>query len=718
MTETLQFSIDATLIDRIGRELVSKQQTALVELVKNAYDADATSVDVIFAGDVLLITDDGVGMSRRELVDGFLRLATSMKVDNPKSARFQRSRAGRKGIGRFSTQRLGRTLRLKTWKKDAEKGHELRVDWDDFKQGVDLGAVTVQLEEIEPREEGTVVEISGLRDSWSDAQIRQSWRGVRLLQQPFPVAPTDAGDGSDPGFEVTFYRADDEYSDPTVVADFETEILSKMQAIVEFRVDDAGEAEWRISKNRFGAPTSWTRIHHAHREDKSPPKYGALRNAWMKAHYAILDPALFTGHEYSRIRDLLASEGGIRLYRNGFRVVPYGEQDDDWLGLDATYARRSMLAPVANRQWIGVIEVHDAEGETFEEHTSREGLIANTAFNELVSLASSVLVTAATSIAAQRGRKTQAGGSSKPTSRRLSNRLRNTARDLRNAKDDRSANEKAAAVIEEVSDTVDDIVTEQERKYAEQEAILQLLASLGMITAEFSHETGTTFQAAGSAFREALEVAKEARRNDAEFLQTAENAQFMFDRLNALTAYLNEVASARSAREIGPVSLSRALDQFKRGLVQVSERQGVTLSVDFPEFDGLYTAPMHEAELASILLNFFSNSLKAVKTVEGERRIHASGELDEDDIILRFCDNGDGINPENEDRIFDLFFTTRIAAPSHSRAIDDATGTGLGLWIVKQIVDRSEGEVSIVEAPDGFTTCFEVRIPKEEEGAT
>jgi hypothetical protein len=65
----------------------------------------------------------------------------------------------------------------------------------------------------------------------------------------------------------------------------------------------------------------------------------------MKAYYAILDPSEFSPLTYSRVRDLLNTEGGIRLYRNGFRVVPYGDPNDDWLSLDEAYARRSFLFP-------------------------------------------------------------------------------------------------------------------------------------------------------------------------------------------------------------------------------------------------------------------------------------------------------------------------------------------------------------------------------------
>jgi HSP90 family molecular chaperone len=122
MAEELRFTADAALIDRLGRELVGKQETALIELVKNSYDADAEYVKVTLTNNVLVIDDNGVGMARDELIDGFLRLASDMKVRHPLSQKYKRHRAGRKGIGRFSTQRLGSSLRLRTWKAEVSRG--------------------------------------------------------------------------------------------------------------------------------------------------------------------------------------------------------------------------------------------------------------------------------------------------------------------------------------------------------------------------------------------------------------------------------------------------------------------------------------------------------------------------------------------------------------------------------------------------------------------
>lgn len=733
MSEELRFTTDAGLIDRLGRELVGRQETALIELVKNSYDADAREVTVTLERDALVIKDDGTGMTRDELISGFLRLASTLKVAEPRSRVYGRQRAGRKGIGRFSTQRLGRVLRLQTWVNDHEPGVELSVDWDRFESGRSLDEVPVRLSNAPIGMPGTIIRIEALRDQWSDAQIRRCWRGLLALQQPFPVAPVEHRPEADPGFKVGFFRDGGLFDDPGLVADFQSEILAHLHATIEFRVGGSGVAEWRISQNRFGPDRGWSRIHHQHRDGDNPPAYTALRNIAMKAHYFILAPELLPSLVFTRVRDALRDEGGIRLYRNGFRVVPYGEPGNDWLRLDQIYAQRGVvLAPIANRNFFGVIEVFDPEGEQFEEHTSREGLIETDAFRELTGLATGVLVTAVNRINEDRGRKTSAGGTTQRRAADALDKLREAARAVEEA--EVQARENAATQSDvntqapvpqhskgsaETSNLIQksiELLERQQAELADEAALLRLLATLGLTTSEFSHETGMTFEAVRMDFQSVFETALHARAGDSEFASQAERAQTMLARLDALTAYLNELASARSVRELAPVSVSKAIESFEFGVKKLAEKSGINLDISTPAYDPLFTRPMHVAEIASILLNFFSNSLKALRRTEGIRRIRVeAGRDDQHQVYIRFSDSGDGIPEENREKVFDLFFTTRIAAPATSANAEQFSGTGLGLWIVHQIVSKAGGDVEVIEAPEGYSTCLEVRLPAEVE---
>ena len=111
----IRFTVDAGIINRLGKELVGRGETAISELIKNAYDADASYVNLVFnnalsLGGTLVIEDDGLGMSYEELINGFMRISSSDKIHRPVSPIYSRKRAGKKGIGRFATQRLGNQL--------------------------------------------------------------------------------------------------------------------------------------------------------------------------------------------------------------------------------------------------------------------------------------------------------------------------------------------------------------------------------------------------------------------------------------------------------------------------------------------------------------------------------------------------------------------------------------------------------------------------------
>ncbi|MBY3347703.1 ATP-binding protein [Rhizobium laguerreae] len=732
MSENVNFHADAAIVNRLGRELVAKQETALVELVKNAYDADATSVAVSFdgrggLGAVLSIHDNGVGMSRDDIVNGFLRLASDLKVVEPKSPNYRRTRAGRKGIGRFSAQRLGNRLVLTTQVDGGPSAWQLVADWTQFKPGIRLDDVSVLLQEVPPTTSGTTLRIEGLNDDWSHSQIRSCWRSVLALQQPFPVKPT--GDpGDDPGFTVEFRDGGGLFQDETVVANMQTEILDHLPVIIEMRVDDRGRASWRIAKNAFGELRAWRPIHHADRDNSDPPPYSSLRNVAMKAYHVILEPTLLPSLVFTRVRDILSREGGIRLYRNGFRVTPYGERDDDWLGLDEIYSRRNYLANFANRNFFGVVEVSDPEGVSFEEHTSREGLIETPAFGELRDLTSSVLITAATEIHADRGRKIKTNAPSpRPEvtialseARAAMRAAREAAEIVANSSPDPTPAKllvESAAAAEKIIEQQELVMATEQRRVADADAMMRLLSSLGMTTAEFSHETGMAFEAFRLDLERVFDVAVSARQNDEKFLALASRARDALVRLDTLTGYLNATVASRALREIHPVSLSKAVEDFARGIRAHAETQSTKIEIETPPLDPLYTVPMHEAELASVLLNFHTNALKAMKRTSNERKILVAADRDTDDnkVRLRFCDSGDGVPIEMRERIFEAFVTRQSAPTSSAPDNEHAQGTGLGLWIVEQIATNAGGSVAVVDPPKGYSTCFELLLPEESD---
>ena len=188
--ERVGFSVDAGLIQRLGYELVGRAETAVSELIKNSYDADATNVNVNFINTdeihgTLIIMDNGSGMSQKQLIDGFMRISSTDKIHNPISKKYNRTKAGRKGIGRFATQRLGTKLTIITQTKEEDTAIKVSIDWDRYVVDQDISDITFPLEIVKKeRSEGTTLVIDNLRDKWSKASINRVYRYVMDLFQP------------------------------------------------------------------------------------------------------------------------------------------------------------------------------------------------------------------------------------------------------------------------------------------------------------------------------------------------------------------------------------------------------------------------------------------------------------------------------------------------------------------------------------------------------
>lgn len=250
----VRFTIDAGIVSRLGVELVGKRETAITELIKNAYDADATEVNLIFEnayypGGSLVITDNGHGMNMEQLINGFMRLSSSDKIHNPQSPKYKRLRAGQKGIGRFATQRLGDKLTIITQANDENMACKVTIAWNKFNTDTDLSSITSTISKIEKTQpSGTILKIEGLREGWSDAIVKKVYRCVSTLLQPFPLSQVK-DDAQDPGFIVSFYR--NFKAECNRIVEEKNEIYAYAVAKVDTQVNDDGSATWHIHSSHF-----------------------------------------------------------------------------------------------------------------------------------------------------------------------------------------------------------------------------------------------------------------------------------------------------------------------------------------------------------------------------------------------------------------------------------------------------------------------------------
>ena len=374
----LRFSTE--IVRRLGEELNPSLDRGVLELVKNAYDADATECRVQLlnaneAGGTVTVTDNGDGMTVNDIVEGWLVLGKSTKTQS-QHTRLGRIPAGSKGLGRLAALRMGTRALLTTRSRaEADKEHGLLIDWEEFDAAnlVEDIELTVETSRREPElESGTQIRIEALRTGFGRMSVKRLARELVLLADPFGDDP----EGFRPELSVAEY------------ADLETLVRSRYFRDAEYHlraeVDASGLAsawvkDWR-GANLFEAKHSEVFGHRGRGRYASP---AATFDLWV----FILNRGTFStrGSTVADVRNWLREFGGVHFYYNGLRVSPYGNPSDDWLGMNLRRVRSPEERPGTNTS-IGRIDVTDREAVLVQK-TDRSGFIENESFTELRSFA-------------------------------------------------------------------------------------------------------------------------------------------------------------------------------------------------------------------------------------------------------------------------------------------------------------------------------------------
>jgi signal transduction histidine kinase len=725
----VRFSVDAGIINRLGNELVGRHETAVAELVKNAYDADATQVNLFFEnteqkGGRLTIIDNGHGMNREQLVFGFMKISSSDKIHNPKSPKYSRTRAGQKGIGRFATHRLGNYLTITSQTKNEKDAIKIIIDWSNYKIDQDINLIANKIDYVsKEKEEGTTIIIDGLRDSWTEGNIKRSFQYVSELLQPYPLSKKIEENKLEPGFKANFFKGTPDLAIP--IADINTEFFKHASALIEGYVDKKRDGYYSLSSKYFTFDEDLIEI-GANKKNEDYRAFNHLKEIHLKIYYFIFGSGLIPKQSETLIRRNSEIYGGIRVYRNGFRVLPYGEIDNDWLGLDASVRRRVILAPHGNNNFYGFIEITDSEGINFQELSSREGLFENDALRELKDFTYKVITDAAIKISEIRGRKsktTQKGWTSQKPKEILNDvalTLEKVAEEkeqkegirIDDSKPTKNENDLGFSSndFRELAQKIKDASEEQEKETKEllQEVqLLRILSSLGLIIGEFIHEIKHHLDA----FELDIHALIRDNSDKQDMLKKLERLALNSSSFRTYTAYFDKAISENVNRELQSIEIRDVVKPFYKVAAPTCERIGIKLiDYKFVGYD-LFTCPMHKSEWASILFNFFSNSKKAIKRAGVNGKIFIQAGKRENFIYLDFSDNGDGIPIENYDKVFNPFFTTSSPSGKFADEFEEMTGTGLGLKIVKDIIDGYGGDIYVKEPIEGFSTTIRIEVP-------
>lgn len=703
--DRIGLTVDSALIYRLGNELVGRVETAVSELIKNAYDADARKVEVYFKdteqpGGTITIKDNGTGMDFDKLKNGFLRISTSDKVENPTSERYQRPRAGRKGIGRFAAQRIGDQLTITTSMLDMDYALQVTIDWKAFKPNTDIEDVLFPINKIDKtQDEGTELVIRGVRDGWTEGAIKRVHRYVRELFQPDYLGHSISTNLKENTFETIFKRWEDYHY--IAIDRGQEDFFSKALAIISGDVGNDKHGKVRIQSESLLMDD----------EMMMDGEFPLLKNVRFKAYYYIYGRPEYYSNGISAItlktiNKVAETASGIRLYRNGFRVLPYGEPSNDWINLNARWAGGSGVnIPFGTHNLFGFVELVDLEGLLFDETSSREGLIENEAFFQLKDFLYKAFLMARNRISSSQvlQRLKESRGATDPTepqpevqenvfvkleaiSSYVHSRVENTGSEEERQK------QRAIYYLESLSRTLEEL------------EMLRVLAGLGLSIGAFSHEMDQ--------FRPALiGDLTHLAKNDIPISEIADSLGKHLDTMFAYTRFFNITVSENIDRSLGIVDVSEIIDKFHNTIKDDLRRQQI--KYDFvPKVFDLMVGPMHESELIAVLYNLYTNARKAIIKNNQQGNILITTGIEDRNAYICFQDNGIGVPEENKERIFNAFFTTSTPASFGADEKSKLTGTGLGLKIVRDILMTREGKIFLAEPDTGYKTNFKIILPR------
>lgn len=742
-----RFFVDAKTIIHLGRDSIKDHTTALLELVKNSYDADAEKVDVdVFCKngmDSIRVADNGFGMTRNDLINGWLHIGFSGKRVSKHSTTGRR-KTGEKGIGRISADRLGGNLELIT--KSAKDGIiGLKVSWDDFDaEGKDISDIDVELfypASISipdkggiPSQTGTEIKITNLRQSWSVSNIENLYYELSALTPPF-----------------------------NEVKDFQVELKNDIAAAFSKKVNSeffkAAEIELTAIYDGKGSDILYTiKDKYTNKEVLKSIKWQQLLSKvnktegqditedlkcgpiTLKLLFFLREAASVHGTEFkiSELREFLDNNAGIKIYRDNIAVKPYGFPHSqfgyDWLELaerkakdPAGISRGAESYSVTPNQLIGAVFISRDNNIDLSDSAAREGLVESESFYDLrnfvlgsINMLESHRVEIYPLIEKIRESK-------KPTASKeaeqIQIQLSTVKEELESIKTEIETEGKVITStsthltrpieksIEKSIERVDNITKKVDKTISELlnwNRVLSGLATIGISSAVFGHETEGSISLFTSATDNARMLIKITPPDLNTAISELDKAMRHSKKVAAWGAYaLTRVQTEKRSKK--QINIKKTIDAVVKELQPAFEASSIKL-----ESKGeLLVSRTYQMDIESILINLLTNAYTACNQKAGVRKVIVV--VDREDLInekgyfFSVSDTGPGIAKEFQNRIFEPLFSTKTVSTGTSKSV----GTGLGLTIVKSIVDDLNGNIKVDKDPELKGARIKIWLPKE-----
>ncbi|MGH1978530.1 sensor histidine kinase [Rothia sp. L_38] len=707
----------ARLLKTLGSELISSDKVAVIELVKNSYDADASTVVIRFKGPLcqgkgsIEVWDNGHGMNVDSIQNSWLDIATDIKRKHSKSEKGRRV-LGEKGIGRLAAARLGNQLTLIT-RSSLEDEINLSIDWSQFdRDNAYLDEIEISWESNSPKifnglyntelnmhaseigmnnpSHGTLIKIDELNHTWTDKDFIELRTALSRLIRPNAESSNLFSETVEEDFKILLL-IDDNNSN---FEKFSGEIgFSNDFQIPNYKITGFVGSDGRSEINYFNQQTNESELIKepfiSEFSDRSPEvgPFSFEINVWdrdkvsIEENLRISNPGRVSPkvNDLKGFRDTLNDLAGVSIYRDGFRVLPFGEPGDDWLGLDLRRVQNPSMR-LSNNQIIGRVMISADLNPGLKDQSNREGLISSGAYDDL----QKILLIALNELEQRRFKyrrdntvksEKEKGGLFKKfdLSEVRGTFAKNYPHDI-----------KLISLIDKKNKDIEAGVAEVQQVISR----YSRLATLGSLIDRVIHDgrTAVTFINQSSRFGE--NKLKSSKLKDLQEISSAINHfQNVNKQSKILSSLFNQIEPFGGRKRGRPrkIDVAEAIKKSISNLQTTADDFGVLLESDYCS----HTTFLDESEIMVVLTNLISNAIywTAKNQKETERKVFISSRVNDDSsITFIVSDTGPGVPAENRENIFDPYFSTK------------PDGVGLGLSIVGNIVeDIYSGELALVD---------------------
>ena len=706
----LKWRFDISTFRLIGRELITDRITALFELVKNCYDANATRVDVVFEnvsydnavvddttkevrvkpGSKIVIEDNGYGMSFEDIRDKWMVIGTASKRTSPFSPRpFGRRCVGEKGIGRFAVDKLGDKVNIVTKKEEDDRWLNVEIDWNSYfnevspdeREHIRLFTDIENKYDYLDRNEGSGVSgtkliVSSVREFWSKDDISRFYKEANKIVSPYTLL--------NPPFKIYITAREYDWVEKPVEPDkidFATE-----EAEITYRGGIQETLYFDKDKGCIAKKDGPLRI------------FGGIS---LKIFY--FDENARRNY-YRKYKDVNNRIDGIKIYRDGIIATPFAEAEAnpdrkrDILGIDKRLWQ-DIFNRISTREIIGILDITKDGNPKIIDATNRQDFIDNQEYRELKEfILEQLRAFEELKIYKRELKRASVSDELKTAKENVDtfahsvNRVIETNPDLK--KDLQPLVEQATKAGTSVKKAIEE-QKKAEKEYIRKENMYLSIMSLQEYAIHIAHAVRTSLG----------KIQRKAEFFDKYYPDPEEEEYFklyakeIYQEMLVLNQVIDFMLSySKSGLNFEDLNLNELVSGLFKSYETSLKAENIRSVVEIPDNLRINT---NRQFFMDILQNMISNSVKALKGVP-DKTIKCSGYISENDLILSMSDNGIGIPLEKREWVFGVFNTTTA----------ESGGAGIGLYVVKTRVESLKGKVEVVDSEFGKVgTTIKITLP-------